>query len=56
MNQFEFDDTQTAGIWWSTNLAIRDACIELKSETKCPDSDIISLLKSITNSIEQNGL
>ena len=56
MDNFEFDDTNTSGIWWSTNIAIKDACIELKSETNCPDEDVILLLRSIANSIENDGL
>ena len=56
MTNFEFDDTNTSGIWWSTNVSIRDLCIELKEETNCNNSDIISFLQSITNSIEINGL
>ncbi len=56
MKDFEFDDTQTSGIWWSTNLSIRDACNELKLETNCDDLEIIGLLRSIANSIEKEGL
>lgn len=56
MNNFEFDDTQSSGIWWSTNLAIRDACNELKADTSCADSEIVALLRSIAGSIEQNGI
>ena len=56
MEEFDFDDTKTSGIWWSTNLAIRDACSELKQETKCQDSEIISLLHTITESIVKDGI
>ena len=54
MCDFEFsDDTQTAGIWWSTNVAIKDACSELQSETNCSDEEVIKLLRSIANTIER---
>jgi len=56
MSNFDFDDTETSGIWWSTNVSIRDLCIELKDETKCDDIEIVELLKSISKSIELNGL
>ena len=56
MSKFEFDDTETSGIWWSTNVSIRDLCLELKEDTSCNDSDIAELLKAIANSIEKNGL
>tara|TARA_B100000579_G_C22622392_1_gene752551 strand:- start:314 stop:484 length:171 start_codon:yes stop_codon:yes gene_type:complete len=56
MNKFEFDDTETSGIWWSTNVAIRDLCVELKEDTNCRNSDIVELLRQIANSIEENGL
>ena len=56
MTKFEFDDTETSGIWWSTNVSIRDLCVELKDDSCCNDSDIVELLKSIANSIEVNGL
>ena len=56
MTSYEFDDTETSGIWWSTNVAIRDLCIELKEDTCCDDSEIIEFLKSITKSIEKSGL
>ena len=56
MTKFEFDDTETSGIWWSTNVSIRDLCVELKEDSSCNDSDIIELLRSIANSIEVNGL
>ena len=55
MSKFEFDDTETSGIWWSTNVSIRDLCVELKEETRCNNEDIITLLRSIANSIENNG-
>ena len=56
MTNFEFDDTQTSGIWWSTNVSIRDLCLELKDDTKCEINDIVQLLRSIANSIEVEGL
>ena len=56
MNNFSFDDTETAGIWWSTNVSIRDLCIELKDDTGCEDNQIVELLRSIAESIEVNGL
>ena len=56
MCKFEFDDTETSGIWWSTNVSIRDLCVELKDDTRCFDEDIVALLRSIANSIEDNGL
>ena len=56
MSDFDFDDTETSGIWWSTNVSIRDLCVELKEDTSCDDSEIVKLLKSIASSIEINGL
>ncbi len=56
MSQFIFDDTETSGIWWSTNVSIRDLCVELKVDTSCNDADIAELLRSIAKSIEENGL
>tara|TARA_Y100001968_G_C19414272_1_gene748112 strand:- start:1931 stop:2101 length:171 start_codon:yes stop_codon:yes gene_type:complete len=56
MIDFQFDDTQTSGIWWSTNVGIRDLCVELKSETRCSDNDIVSLLRTIADSINTEGL
>ena len=56
MSKFEFDDTETSGIWWSTNVSIRDLCVELKDDSNCNDVDIVELLRSIANSIEANGL
>ena len=56
MSKFSFDDTETSGIWWSTNVSIRDLCIELKEDTSCNDIDIAELLRSIAKSIELNGL
>ena len=56
MSQFLFDDTETSGIWWSTNVATRDLCLELKDDTNCEDNDIVDLLRSIAKSIEVNGL
>ena len=32
--RFEWDDTNSSGIWWSTNVSIRDECILLKEDTK----------------------
>ena len=54
--RFEWDDTYTSGIWWSTNVSIRDECILLKEDTQCEDSDIVELLRSIAQNIEENGL
>ena len=45
--RFEWDDTNSSGIWWSTNVSIRDECILLKEDTECDDSDIVELLRSI---------
>ena len=56
MNKFYFDDTETSGIWWSTNVSIRDLCLELKQDASCDDSEIVELLRSIATSIEVNGL
>ena len=56
MSKFSFDDTETSGIWWSTNVSIRDSCVELKEDTSCDDSDIVELLRTIAKSIEVNGL
>ncbi len=56
MCKFSFDDTETSGIWWSTNVSIRDLCIELKEDTSCDDNDIVELLRSIAKTIEDNGL
>ena len=56
MSQFNFDDTETSGIWWSTNVSIRDLCVELKADTSCGDIEIAELLRSIAKSIEVNGL
>jgi len=56
MSKFSFDDTETSGIWWSTNVSIRDLCLELKEDTKCDDKEISELLKSIAESIDLNGL
>jgi len=54
--RFEWDDTNSAGIWWSTNVSIRVECILLKEDTECEDSDIVELLRSIAQNIEDNGL
>ena len=56
MSKFNFDDTETSGIWWSTNVAIRDLCLELREDTNCPDIEIVELLRSIAESIEVSGL
>ena len=56
MKNFNFDDTETSGIWWSTNVSIRDLCVELKDDTGCENYEIVELLKSIARSIEMNGL
>ncbi len=56
MSKFLFDDTETSGIWWSTNVSIRDLCVELKEETQCEDNDIVDLLKTIAKSISEDGL
>ena len=56
MSRFEFDDTETSGIWWSTNVSIRDICIELQQETGCNNTEVVELLRSIANSIEVSGL
>ena len=55
-DRFEWDDTNSSGIWWSTNVSIRDECILLKKDTECDDSDIVELLRSIAQNIEDNGL
>ena len=56
MSNFNFDDTETSGIWWSTNVSIRDLCVELKEDTCCEDNEIVELLRSIAESIEVNGI
>ena len=56
MKNFDFDDTQTSGIWWSTYLAIKDALIELKNDTNCSNSEIVELLRNLAASIENDGL
>ena len=56
MSKFQFDDTETSGIWWSTNVSIRDLCVELQQDTSCSDEDIVELLRSIASSIEDTGL
>ena len=55
-NRFEWDDTNSSGIWWSTNVSIRDECILLNEDTLCEDSDIVELLRSIAQNIEEKGL
>ena len=54
--RFEWDDTNSSGIWWSTNVSIRDECILLKEDVQCEDSDIVELLRSIAQNIGDNGL
>ena len=56
MSKFLFDDTETSGIWWSTNVSIRDLCVELKEDTNCSDKEIVELIRSIAYSIEIDGL
>ena len=56
MSKFNFDDTETSGIWLSTNVSIRDLCLELKEDTSCDNTEIVELLRSIAESIEVNGL
>tara|TARA_B100001029_G_scaffold87626_1_gene71836 strand:- start:403 stop:573 length:171 start_codon:yes stop_codon:yes gene_type:complete len=56
MSKFNFDDTETSGIWWSTNVSIRDICLELKEDTNCDNSEIVELLRYIASTIEVNGL
>ena len=56
MSKFNFDDSETSGIWWSTNVSIRDLCLELKEDTTCDDREIVDLLRTIASSIEVNGL
>ena len=54
--RFEWDDTNSSGIWWSTNVSIRDECILLKEDTQGEDSAIVELRRSIAQNIEDNGL
>ena len=54
--RFQWDDTNSSGIWWSTNVSIRDECILLKEDTQCEDSDIVELLRSIAQNNEAKGL
>ena len=56
MSTFQFDDTETSGIWWSSYVSIRDICVELQDDTSCNDTEIVEFLRSISNSIEENGL
>ena len=56
MSKFNFDDTETSGIWWSTNVSIRDLCLELKEDTNCDDCEVVEFLRSIAETIENNGL
>jgi len=55
-NRFEWDDINSSGIWWSTNVSIRAECLLIKEDAKCEDSDIVELLRSIAQNIEDNGL
>ena len=50
------DDTNSTGIWWSTNVAIKDELIGLKNDTNCDDSELVELLRSIAQKIEDYGL
>ena len=56
MSKFQFDDTETSGIWWSTNVSIRDLLTELQEDTSCSNEDVVELLRSIAKSIEDHGL
>ena len=56
MSKFNFDDTNNTGIWWSTNLAIKDEVIALKEDTGCEDTEIVEFLRSIAENIESDGL
>ena len=56
MGKFDFDDTNSTGIWWSTNVAIKDELISLKEDTNCDDAEIIEFLRSIAQNIEDYGL
>ena len=56
MSKFDFDDTNSTGIWWSTNVAIKDELIGLKEDTKCDDTEIVELLRCIAKNIEDYGL
>ena len=56
MGKFDFDDTNSTGIWWSTNVAIKDELIALKDDTNCDDSEIVEFLRSIAQNIEDYGL
>jgi len=56
MSKFDFDDTNSTGIWWSTNVAIRDELIALKEDTDCDDSEIVEFLTSIAQNIETFGI
>ena len=55
-NRFEWDETNSSGIWCSSNVSIRDECILLKEDSRCEESDIVELLRSIAQNIEDNGL
>ena len=52
MSKFQFDDTETSGIWWSTNVSIRDLCVELQADTTCNDKEIVDLLRSIADTLD----
>ena len=56
MSKFDFDDTNSTGIWWSTNVAIKDELIGLKEDTNCDESEIVEFLRSIAQNIEDYGL
>ena len=43
MGKFDFDDTNSTGIWWSTIVAIKDELIGLKDDTNCDDSEIVAV-------------
>ena len=53
MEDLVFDDSNSSGIWWSTNVAIRDACEELKDYTSCSNKEIAHFLRSIASSFEK---
>ena len=54
--RFQWDDTNSSGMWWITNVSIRDEFILLKEDTQCEDSDNVELLRRIAQHIEDNGL
>ena len=55
-DRFEWDDTNSSGIWWCTFVSIWDDCILLKEDTECDDSDFVELVRIIAKYIEDNGL